>query len=96
MGCCMKKKSIIVLLLVALIIFMIYIKLKDKSIYYVNIQDIYDSVEYSYPIRDEIEKKEKLEKFVEFRYEDLRITDLIQMIRENDYIYVENKKQTIL
>ena len=91
----MKKKSIIVLLLVALIIFMIYIKLRDKSIYYVNIQDIYDSVEYSYPIRDEIEKKEKLEKFVEFRYEDLRITDLIQMIRENDYIYVENKKQTI-
>jgi hypothetical protein len=74
---------------------MIYIKLKDKSIYYVNIQDIYDSVEYSYPIRNEIEKKEKLEKFVEFRYEDLRITDLIQMIRENDYIYVDHKKQTI-
>lgn len=91
----MKKKSLIVLLLVAFIIFMIYIKLRDKSIYYVNIQDIYDSVEYSYPIRNEIEKKEKLEKFVEFRYEDLRITDLIQMIRENDYIYVDHKKQTI-
>lgn len=91
----MKKKSIIVLILVAFIIFMIYIKLRDKSVYYVNIQDIYDSIEYSYSIRDEIEQKEKLEKFVEFRYEDLRITDLIQMIRENDYIYVENKKQTI-
>lgn len=91
----MKKKSIIVLILVAFIIFMIYVKLRDKSVYYVNIQDIYDSIEYSYSIRDEIEQKEKLEKFVEFRYEDLRITDLIQMIRENDYIYVENKKQTI-
>lgn len=91
----MKKKSIIVLLLVAFIIFMIYIKLRDKSVYYVNIQDIYDSIEYSYSIRDEMEQKEKLEKFVEFRYEDLRITDLIQMIRENDYIYVESKKQTI-
>ena len=91
----MKKKSIIVLGLVACIIFMIYIKLRDKSIYYVNIQDIYDSIEYSHAIRNELEDMEKLEKFVEFRYEDLRITDLIEMIRENDYVYIDNRKQTI-
>lgn len=89
----MKKKSIVVLLLVALIIFMIYIKLRDQSIYYLNIQDMYGEMEYSYLLKESIE--EDLEKFVEFKYEDLRITDLINNIENNDYIYQNNKKQTI-
>lgn len=89
----MKKKSIVVLLLVALIIFMIYRKLRDNRIYYLNIQDMYGEMEYSYLLKESF--KEDLEKFVEFKYEDLRITDLINNIENNDYIYQNNKKQTI-
>ncbi len=91
----MKKRSIVVFVLVAIIIFMIYGKLKDKTIYYLNIQDMYEGMEYSYFIKDELKNQEKLEKFVEFKYNDLRVTDLMNMIENNDYIYMDNKKQTI-
>lgn len=83
------------IVLVALIIFMIYGKLKDRTVYYLNIQDLYEGMEYSYFIKEELKNKEKLEKFVEFKYNDLRVTDLMNMIQNNDYIYIDNKKQTI-
>lgn len=95
MGCLMKKKSIVVLGLVAMIIFMIYMKLKDRSIYYLNMQSLYGEMEYSYLLKEGFEKKKPLEKFVEFKYEDMRITDLINKIQNNDYIYLDEKKQTI-
>jgi hypothetical protein len=56
---------------------------------------MYGNLDYSTNIKLNLEQKEKLEKFVEFKYEDTRITDLINNIRNNEYIYVNNKKQTI-
>ncbi len=78
--------------------FMIYKKTKDTDVYYLNIGDEYienDGIGYSSIIKDNIEKEYELEKFIEFKYDDYRVTDLINTIRNNDYIYINNKKQTI-
>lgn len=77
---------------------MIYIKTKDTDVYYLNIGDEYienDGICYSSKIIHSIEKEYELEKFIEFKYEDYRVTDLINAIRNNDYIYINDKKQTI-
>lgn len=94
----MKKKTIIILFLIILVVFLIYIKTRDNTVYYVNLTDEhieYYGSKYSNYIAEELERKDKLEKFIEFQYDDDRITDLIHSIRENDYIYVDEKKQAI-
>ncbi len=94
----MKKKSINVLILVIFLIFMIYMKTRDTSVYYLNIGDEniqIDGIGYGTKIVTELENDQKLEKFIEFKYDDYRSTDLLNTIRNNDYIYVDGKKQTI-
>lgn len=91
----MKKKSILVLVLVILIVFLIYLKTRDKDVYYLNFGDEITQIGYATDLKKFFEEKEKLEKFVEFYYEDARITDLMNSIRNNDYIYIENHKKTI-
>lgn len=94
----MKKKTFIILILIVFIIFLIYIKTKDNIVYYVNLTD--EHVEhygtrYSSNILEELQKQNKLEEFIEFEYDDYRITDLTKAIRDNAYIYVGEKKHTI-
>lgn len=94
----MKKKTFFILILIILIIFLIYLKTKDVSVYYVNLIDSHIESygpKYSSFILDKLKEKEKLEEFIEFEYEDYRITDFILSIRNNDYIYVNDKKHTI-
>lgn len=94
----MKKKTILVLILIALIIFLIYVKTKDTSVYYVNIIDEnseYNGVKYSSMLLENFKNREKLEEFIEFEYEDYRITDLTKAIQNNEYIYINDKKHTL-
>jgi len=93
----MKKKTILILFLIVLIIFMIYLKTKDVSVYYVNFIDskLSFDTKYSSYIVNKLKEEEKLEEFIEFEYEDYRITDFTKAIRDNSYIYINDKKHTI-
>lgn len=80
------------------LIFMIHFKTKDTDVYYLNLEDEYLETEedsYSSKIKNELQNEKKLEKYVEFKYNDYRITDMINTIRNNGYIYIDNRKQTI-
>lgn len=94
----MKKKKIFVLILVISIVFIINDKIKDKEIYYVNINENHlEEIGNNY--HDDLIKYYKennlLEEVVEFNYEKSRITEILNAIKENDYIYINNKKHTI-
>lgn len=91
----MKKRSMLILFLVISVVFLIYMKTRDKAVYYVNFSDEYTAKEYTYEIVNEIKMRGTLEKFLSFSYEDARITDLTNIIRENEYIYCDGHKQTI-
>lgn len=94
----MKRKTMLVLILLAGIIFAIYMKTRDRSVYYLNLGDEHieiDGLGYSSSIVENFQKQNKLEKFVEFKYEDYRTADFLRSIKENDYIYIEGKKQTL-
>ena len=94
----MKKKKIFVLILVISIVFIINDKIKDKEIYYVNINENHlEEIGNNY--HDDLIKYYKennlLEEVVEFNYEKSRRTEILNAIKENDYIYINNKKHTI-
>ena len=76
---------------------MIYLKTKDVSVYYVNFIDskLSFDTKYSSYIVNKLKEEEKLEEFIEFEYEDYRITDFTKAIRDNSYIYINDKKHTI-
>ena len=89
----MKKKKIFVLILVISIVFIINDKIKDKEIYYVNINENHlEEIGNNY--HDDLIKYYKennlLEEVVEFNYEKSRITEILNAIKENDYIYINN------
>lgn len=94
----MKLKTIIVLIIITLSIFLIYCFNLDTKIYYVNISDLqFENIEpYNELIFSNLEKQEKLEKYIDdFSNKDYRTTDLIRDIEQNKAIKVNNKEQTI-
>lgn len=89
----MKLKSIIVFLIIILFIFIIYILNIDKKIYYVNITD--SNNKYNLDIKNNLKKLNKLEKYINYKDLDYRITDLINDINNNKEININNKIYTL-
>ena len=79
----MKIKTILFLIIMTLFIFIIYLTNKDNEIYYVNI-DSTNNNNYNKIIKNNYQKKKKLEKYInDFSKEDYRTTDLIRDIKDN-------------
>lgn len=92
----MKIKGLICICLVFLLVFLIDLKTTDHDIYYLNIST--DKNEYSYDIKikEYLENKKKLEKFINnFGKSDDRVIDIINMIEKNESVLINDKKQTI-
>lgn len=89
----MKLKSFLIFLLILLFIFIIYIFNIDNKVYYVNITD--SNNEYNLDIKNNLKKINKLEKYINYKDLDYRITDLINDINNNKEINLNNKIYTI-
>lgn len=92
----MKIKGLLCMSIIFIVVFIIYLTTIDRDVYYLNIS--IDKNEYTYDIhiKKYLESKEKLEKFInEFGSSNDRVTDIIDMIEENETITINSKKQTI-
>lgn len=90
----MKIKTIIITGIVIITIFVIYLTTIDKKIYYLDLN--VNNYQYSEETKKYILSKKKLEKFVTgYTKEDDRTTDLINNIKQNKKINIQNKSQSI-
>lgn len=101
----MKIRKLFFISLSILFVFLIYLTTVDKKIYYLNIGDSvamginsYKIVNNGYDryVIDYLKKEDKLEKYINhFNQNDLRITDLFNMINSNHEIKIDNHSQSI-
>lgn len=89
----MKLKGLLILLLIGFIIFIIYRYNIDNKIYYINITD--SDITYNKEIKNYLNKNKKLEKYINYKDLNYRITDLINEINDNKEIRINGKKQTL-
>lgn len=90
----MKLKTIIITGIVVLTIFVIYLTTLDRKVYYLDL-DV-NHYNYGLKIKNYIQEKNKLEKFVNgYTNDNDRTTDLINAINFNKKIVYQGKKQTI-
>lgn len=90
----MKFKTILVILLVIITVFIIYLTTMDKNIYYLDLN--MNDYKYEKAVVNFLRKEKKLEKYVTGYIEkDYRTTDLINDIKNNKSININNQKQTI-
>lgn len=98
-------KKILISTIILLSVLFIYLKNVDKKIYYLSLGDSlalgitpYNTKDYSYQdyVKDYLTKKNLLEFYIDgYNEKDLRITDLINKINDNDVIETNGKKRTI-
>lgn len=98
-------KKILILIIVVLSVFLIYLGFKDKKIYYLSLGDSlslgknpYNLLDYGYSdyVKDYLEEKELLETYVDgLNREDKRIIDIINDIKDNKKILVDNKEKNL-
>lgn len=101
----MKIKRLLFISLTILVVFLVYLSTVDKKVYYLNLGDSvamgknsYKIVgtSYDYFIKDYLDNQNKFEKFInEFNQEDLRITDLYNMIDSNYKIDINGRSQSV-
>lgn len=101
----MKLKTILIGSIILLTTFLIYLTTLDKLVYFLALGDSlangktpYGESDYSYNdyIRDYIDNKDILEKYVDgFIIDDYRITDLVRDIEDHKKIIINNKNQSI-
>ena len=92
----MKIKTILCISTIFILIFIIYLTTLDHKIYYVNLSIDKNNDTYDKYVKDYLESKDKLEKYINgFTTQDDRVTDLIHSIEENKFIIADQKKQTI-
>ena len=89
----MKLKGLLILLLISFIIFIIYRFNIDNKIYYINITD--SDITYNKEIKNYLNKNKKLEKYINYKDLNYRITDLINEINDNKEIRINGKKFTL-
>ncbi len=96
----MKKKIIFIFLACIIITFGIYLSINNNKINYLSLGDgialginPYNQKDYGYNLylKDYLKTQKKLNNYMEFSKEDLRVKDLIDMI-EDDYSIKINKK----
>ena len=98
-------KKVLTLIIVVLSVFLIYLGFKDKKIYYLSLGDSlslgknpYNVLDYGYSdyIKDYLENKELLETYADgLNREDKRIIDIINDIKNNEKVLVDNKEKTL-
>ena len=85
-------KKVLFVLIILLTVFLIYIGFKDEKIYYFNTGDNIalgktplGSVDYNYAdyIKDYLDNKDLLEKYVTYATSDMHVTDIIKNIETN-------------
>lgn len=97
----MKLKKMIVLLLVILTVFLIYLTTLDRKVYYLSIGDyLTTGVDQKYTwnqtLVEELEHRGKFEIYInQFSNTNLRTTDLIYQIQNNEKRTIENKEKSI-
>lgn len=96
----MKLKGLLIVTSIVFLIFIIYLTTLDKDVYYLALGDfIAEGIgenQYPYEIKNSLESKEKLEKYIpQFISSDSRTTDYIRMINENETRIIHGKKQTL-
>ena len=94
-------KKLLFLAVIILIVFFIYLATLDKKVYYLSIGDfittgIDNDFEWNNEIVTYLKDKKKFETYVnEFSKENLRTTDLYNMINTNEFVIIDKKKKTI-
>ena len=97
----MKIKKILILVLIVLTVFLIYLTTLDKKVYYLSIGDfittgIDNDFEWNDKIVTYLKDKNKFEVYVNsFSKENLRTTDLYNMIDNNEKDIIDKKEKTI-
>lgn len=100
----MKLKTIFIGSLLLLIVFLIYLTTLDKLVYFLALGDSiangktpygYHDNSYNDYILEYLENKNVLERFVKWTNDNYRTTDLIQDIKNNKKILINNKEQSI-
>ena len=98
---CVKLKYIIVMLFIVLAIFLIYLTTLDKKVYYLSIGDyittgIDNEFYWNQTIVEDLKDKNKLEVYInEFSNMNLRTTDLIYQIKNNEKKTIQGKEKSI-
>lgn len=90
-------KKIFVFSLISILVFVIYLSFKDDELYFVELSDqlTFSQNSYSFKIEKYLKDINKLQQHISFNEINLRTTDLIQKIENNDFIIKKNQKQTI-
>lgn len=90
-------KKIFVFSLISILVFVIYLSFKDDELYFVELSDqlTFSQNSYSFKIEKYLKNINKLQQHISFNEKNLRTTDLIQKIENNDFIIKKNQKQTI-
>ena len=90
-------KKIFVFSLISILVFVIYLSFKDDELYFVELSDqlTFSQNSYSFKIEKYLKDINKLQQHISFNEKNLRTTDLIQKIENNDFIIKKNQKQTI-
>ena len=97
----MKLKTIIVLLCIIFTIFFIYLTTLDRKVYYLSIGDYIttgmdEKFTWNQKIVNELKKKKKFEVYInEFSNMNLRTTDLIYQIKNNEKKMVNGEEKSI-
>lgn len=89
-------KKLLVVSIIILSVFLIYLSTIDKKVYYLSLSTNMSSDNFSLKISKHLEKKDLLEKYViQFNGPNLRITDFIKMIENNQTVSMNQKEQSI-
>lgn len=99
----MNLKKILVISILMLLVFLIYLSTVDKKIYYLTLGNkenfnitSSEKNEYGNEVKRYLKKKDLLEKYIDnYANNDQRITDLINDIKDNKQIKINNKVQTL-
>ena len=97
----MKLKTIIIILCIIFTIFFIYLTTLDRKVYYLSIGDyittgLNETYTWNERIVDELKKKNKFEVYInQFSNMNLRTTDLIYQIKNNEKKVINGKEKSI-
>lgn len=97
-------KKILIVCLIVLSIFLIYLGLQDKKVYYLSLGDEFgmglldDGNKYGYSdyINEYLIEKNKLEVYINGSKEDNRTTDMIKFIKNNDLVADKKIKNALI
>lgn len=88
-------KKIFLIGVTILLVFLIYLSTIDKKVYFLTLTSDGNNL-YNDKLKKYLEEKDLLERYVtSFNKEDMRITDFIKMIEDNQTVVLNHKEQSI-